>query len=157
MSGTSNESARELLETVSFELDTDLRLHPSRLELGKAELLTDALTLPFQDIEKRLAGYVAGTSTADTDLLRRSMKNYLARLNANPLIPLNFRLKVLNRFEQELELFDGEMTAAVLNAHKIGIELVQKEARSRPELLPVLADMVANAIELAVRLLRISL
>ncbi len=157
MSGTSNETARKLLETVSFELDTDLRLHPSRLELGKAELLTDALTLPLKDIEKRLAQYVAGTSKADGEMLRRSMKNYLARLNANPLIPLNFRLKVLARFEQELELFDGEMTAAVLNAHKIGIEMVQKEARANPALLPVLAGMVANAIELAVRLLRISL
>ncbi len=145
------------METVSFELDTDLRLHPSKLELGKAELLTDALTLPLKDIEKRLAQYVAGTSKADGEMLRRSMKNYLARLNANPLIPLNFRLKVLNRFEQELELFDGEMTAAVLNAHKIGIEMVQKEARANQALLPVLADMVANAIELAVRLLRISL
>lgn len=156
-SGTDNETARQLMESVSFELDTDLRLHPQKLELGKAELLTDALTLPFTDIEKRLAQYIAGSSPAEAESLRKSMKNYLARLNANPLIPLHFRLKVLNRFERELELFDGEMTAAVLNAHKIGVTLVQKAARSQPAYYRILADMVANAIELAVKLLRLSM
>ena len=43
-----------LMDAVSFELDSDLRLHPQRLELGKAELLTDALRLPFVDIERQL-------------------------------------------------------------------------------------------------------
>jgi len=151
---TSNESARKLLESVSFELDTDLRLHAQKLDLGKAELLTDALTLPFTDIENRLKQYIVGASAAETEFLRKSMKNYLARLNSNPLIPLHFRLKVLNRFEEELELFDAEMTAAVLNAHKIGVEMVQKAARSQPSYYQVLVDMVASAIELAVRLLR---
>lgn len=155
--GTDNKTAQELMESVSFELDTDLRLHPQKLELGKAELLTDALTLPFTDIEKRLAQYIVGSSRAEAESLRKNMKNYLARLNSNPLIPLHFRLKVLNRFERELELFDGEMTAAVLNAHKIGVDLVQKAARSQPAYYRVLADMVANAIELAVKLLRLSL
>ncbi|MDQ7010583.1 MAG: hypothetical protein Q9M29_02055 [Mariprofundaceae bacterium] len=151
------QDARKLLETVSFELDTDLRLHPQRLELGKADLLTDALTLPFTDIEKRLAQYIAGSSPAETEHLRKSMKNYLARLNSNPLIPLHFRMKVLNRFERELELFDAEMTAAVLNAHKIGVGLVQKAARTQPTYYRVLVDMVSNALELAVKLLRLSL
>ncbi|HXH72050.1 MAG TPA: hypothetical protein VNI58_04470 [Mariprofundaceae bacterium] len=154
---TSNETARQLLESVSFELDTDLRLHPQKLDLGKAELLTDALTLPFMDIEKRLSQYVVGASAAETEFLRKSMKNYLARLNSNPLIPLQFRLKVLSRFESELELFDAEMTAAVLNAHKIGVEMVQKEARSQPTYYKILVEMVASAIDLAVRLLRHSL
>lgn len=154
---TSSEAAKKLMESVSFELDTDLRLHPSKLELGKADLLTDALTLPFTDIEKRLTQYVVGSSSAETEYLRKSMKNYLARLNSNPLIPLHFRLKVLNRFESELELFDAEMTAAVLNAHKIGVEMVQKAARSEPSYYKVLVEMVASAVELAVRLLRHSL
>jgi len=154
---TSNETARKLMETVSFELDTDLRLHPSKIDLGKADLLTDALTLPFTDIEKRLTQYVVGVSSAETEFLRKSMKNYLARLNSNPLIPLHFRLKVLNRFESELELFDAEMTAAVLNAHKIGVEMVQKAARGQPSYYKVLVEMVGNAIDLAVRLLRHSL
>ncbi|MFQ5582111.1 MAG: hypothetical protein ACE5F3_05740 [Mariprofundaceae bacterium] len=154
---TSSKDARTLMESVSFELDTDLRLHPQRLELGKADLLTDALTLPFTDIEKRLAQYIAGSSAAETEHLRKSMKNYLARLNSNPLIPLHFRMKVLNRFERELELFDAEMTAAVLNAHKIGVDLVQKAARSQPTYYRVLVDMVSNAMELAVKLLRLSL
>jgi len=148
------ESARYLMETVSFELDTDLRLHPQRLNLGKAELLTDAITLPFMDIEKRLAKYIIGSTPEETEILRRSMKDYLGRLNANPLIPLHFRLKVLNRFERELELFDAEMTAAVLNAHKIGVNMVQKAARSQPGYYRIVVDMAANAVELAAKLLR---
>ncbi|MDT8375754.1 MAG: hypothetical protein RQ867_03335 [Mariprofundaceae bacterium] len=153
--GTSAEDAKKLMETVSFELDTDLRLHPQKLELGKAELLTDALTLPFMDIEKRLNQFVVSASDAEKLGLQKSMKAYLAKLNANPLIPLNFRLKVLGNFERELELFDSEMTAAVLNAHKIGVDLVQKAARSEPGYYRVLVDMVSNALELAVKMLRI--
>ena len=143
------------METVSFELDTDLRLHPQKLELGKAELLTDALTLPFMDIEKRLNQFVVSASDSDKLILQKSMKAYLAKLNANPLIPLNFRLKVLSNFERELELFDSEMTAAVLNAHKIGVDLVQKAARSEPSYYRILVDMISNALELAVKMLRI--
>ncbi|MFC1567927.1 hypothetical protein ACFL3K_01835 [Pseudomonadota bacterium] len=153
--GTSAEDAKKLMETVSFELDTDLRLHPQKLELGKAELLTDALTLPFMDIEKRLNQFVVSASDSDKLILQKSMKAYLAKLNANPLIPLNFRLKVLSNFERELELFDSEMTAAVLNAHKIGVDLVQKAARSEPSYYRILVDMVSNALELAVKMLRI--
>lgn len=153
--GTSNETAKKLIETVSFELDTDLRLHPQKLELGRAELLTDALTLPFMDIEKRLNQYIMGASSVEKQMLQKSMKAYLAKLNANPLIPLQFRLKVLAQFERELELFDHEMTAAVLNAHKIGVELVQKAARTEKGYFPVLVNMVSNALELAVKMLRI--
>ncbi|MES0371497.1 MAG: hypothetical protein ABUK11_04405 [Mariprofundaceae bacterium] len=153
--GTSTEDAKKLMETVSFELDTDLRLHPQKLELGKAELLTDALTLPFMDIEKRLNQFISGTSGVEKQFLQKTMKAYLAKLNANPLIPLQFRLKVLSHFERELELFDSEMTAAVLNAHKIGVDLVQKAARSQPGYYRVLVEMVANALELSVKMLRI--
>ncbi len=152
--GTSKQDAKKLMETVSFELDTDLRLHPQKLELGKAELLTDALTLPFMDIEKRLNQFIAGTSGIEKQFLQKSMKGYLAKLNANPMIPLQFRLKVLSHFERELELFDSEMTAAVLNAHKIGVNLVQKAARSEPGYYRVLVEMVSNALELSVKMLR---
>jgi len=140
-----------------LELQSDLRLHTQRPELGRAELLTDALILPFTDIESRLSQLALSSSELDAKQLRKSMKSYLGRLNANPHIPLKFRLKVLSRFEQELNLFDGEMTAAVLNAHKIGVILVQEKARSEPDYYPVLIDMVANAIELSVKLLRLSL
>jgi len=155
--GTSSDEANRLMETVSFELDTDLRLHPQKLELGKAELLTDALTLPFTNIEKRLNQYIAGSSSDEKILLQKSIKSYLAKLNANPMIPLNYRLKVLGRFEQELELFDAEMTAAVLNSHKIGVDLVRKAAKNEPSYYRILVDMVSNALELAVKMLRIGL
>ncbi len=153
--GTSAEDAKKLMETVSFELDTDLRLHPQKAELGKAELLTDALTIPFMDIEKRLNQFVVSASDSEKLALQKSMKAYLAKLNANPLIPLKFRLKVLGNFERELELFDSEMTAAVLNAHKIGVNLVQEAARSESGYYRMLVDMVSNALELAVKMLRI--
>ncbi|MCF7821902.1 MAG: hypothetical protein K9M17_05630 [Mariprofundaceae bacterium] len=153
--GTSSEDAKKLMETVSFELDTDLRLHPQKLELGRAELLTDALTMPFMDIEQRLNQFVVSASDGEKLALQKSMKAYLAKLNSNPLIPLKFRLKVLSNFERELELFDSEMTAAVLNAHKIGVDLVQKAARDEPGYYRVLVDMVSNALELAVKMLRI--
>jgi len=155
--GTSTEDANRLMETVSFELDTDLRLHPQKLDLGKAELLTDALTLPFTDIEKRLNQYISGDSSDEKLLLQKSIKSYLAKLNSNPMIPLHYRLKVLGRFERELELFDAEMTAAVLNAHKIGVDLVRKAAQSEPSYYRILVDMVSNALELAVKMLRIGL
>jgi len=155
--GTGTDEANRLMETVSFELDTDLRLHPQKLELGKAELLTDALTLPFTNIEKRLNQYIAGSSSDEKVLLQKNIKSYLAKLNSNPMIPLHYRLKVLGRFEQELELFDAEMTAAVLNAHKIGVDLVRKAAQSEPSYYRILVDMVSNALELAVKMLRIGL
>lgn len=154
-----NEEAEKdkLSDNISLELDTDLRLHPQQLELGTAELLTDALILPYSNIEKQLAQFAISGSPDEVEHLRKNMKNYLGRLNANPHIPLSFRMKVLNNFERELELFDGEMTTAVLNAHKIAVDLVQKAARDEPSYYQYLVDMISNAIELAVKLLLISL
>jgi len=143
--------------SVPMELDHNLRLHAQRLELGKAELLTDTLTLPFTDIESRLTRFVIGSSAEESEQLRKSIKHYLGRLNANHLIPLTFRMKVLKRFEQELDLFDGDMTAAVLNSHKIAVEMVQQAAINNASYYPVLIDMVSSAIELALKLLHISL
>ena len=133
-------------------LASNLRLHPQRMELGQAEMLTDALLNKFDDLEQRLNTYILGAS--DGENLRKGMQSYLSRLNANPLIPLHFRLKVLKRFEGHLALFDAEMTAAILNAHKIGIDMVQKEAQAQPEYYPILVGMISQAIELAGRLMR---
>ncbi|MDX8411515.1 MAG: hypothetical protein R8K46_06585 [Mariprofundaceae bacterium] len=154
MTGPSPSDARKLLETVSFELDTNLRLHPQKLNLGKTELLTDAVTLPFVDIEKRLSSYVTSSSPQETEELRRGMKAYLARLNSNPLLPLHFRLKVLQRFQRELVLFDTELTAAILNAHKLAVEMVQKAAKTQTHLYRILVSMVADALEVAEQVLR---
>lgn len=143
-------------EPAPLELDHDLRLHAQRLKLGKAELLTDAVRLPFTDIESRLNQYAIGAAAEESEQLRKSMKHYLGRLNSNPLIPLQFRMKVLNRFEQDLGLFDGEMTAAVLNSHKIAVEMVQKAAISNKAYYADLVDMLSNSIELALKLLLIA-
>ncbi len=137
---------------VQDALETNLRLHPQQLELGQAEMLTDALLHRFDDLEQRLNTYISGASGGES--LRKGMQSYLSRLNANPLIPLHFRLKVLKRFEEQLDLFDAEMTAAILNAHKIGIDMVQKEAQNEPGYYPILVDMISHAIELAGRLMR---
>ncbi|NWF39716.1 hypothetical protein F3F96_11270 [Mariprofundus sp. NF] len=143
--------------SIPLSLDTELRLHPQRLSLGKTELLTDAITLPFTDIEGKLNAYAINSSEAERRQLTANMKSYLGRLNANPLIPISFRLKVLNRFEQELNLFDGEMTAAVLNAHKIAIDMVQSEARKESRYYAPLVEMVGNSVELAVKILQLTL
>lgn len=142
---------------IPLSLDTELRLHPQRLNLGKAELLTDAITLPFTDIEGKLNAYAINSSEAERKLLTIGMKSYLGRLNANPLIPISFRMKVLNRFEQELNLFDGEMTAALLNAHKIAIDMVQSEARKESRYYAPLVEMIGNAVEMAVKILQLTL
>ncbi len=137
---------------VQEALESNLRLHPQQIELGQAEMLTDALLHRFDDLEQRLNTYISGASGGES--LRKGMQSYLSRLNANPLIPLHFRLKVLKRFEEQLDLFDAEMTAAILNAHKIGIDMVQKEAQSEPAYYRILVDMVSHAIELAGMLMR---
>ncbi|MCF6207928.1 MAG: translation initiation factor IF-2 [Ghiorsea sp.] len=137
---------------VQSALASDLRLHPQRLDLGQAEMLTDVLLNRFEDLEQRLNTYFSGSAAGPE--LRKSMQAYLSRLNSNPLIPLHFRLKVLHRFEERLDLFDSEMTAAVLNAHKIGVDMVQKEALKDPEYYRILVDMVAHAIHLAGSLMK---
>jgi len=146
MSDTDHKSA------IASALDSNLRLHAKSVDLGQAEMLTDALLHRFDDLEQRLNTYIVGS--AGGDKLRKNMQAYLSRLNSNTLIPLHFRLKVLNRFEEQLDLFDAEMTAAILNAHKIGIDMVQKEAQEEPSYYPVLVNMVSHAIELAGRLMR---
>jgi hypothetical protein len=145
---------RGLPSSVYLELETDLRLHTHYPELGKAELLTDAITLPFIDLEKRLDQHRTRRSATEAEKLRHGIKAYLSRLNANPLLPLQFRLKVLQRLEHELDLFDSHTTAAVLNAYKIAVEMLQKAARTKPEYYLDLLNVVATAIELAVKLLR---
>ncbi len=148
----SNMSNQDQQQHVQNALEANLRLHPQQLELGQAEMLTDALLSKFDDLEQRLNTYISGASGGEK--LRKGMQSYLSRLNANPLIPLHFRLKVLKRFEGQLDLFDAEMTAAILNAHKIGIDMVQKEAQTEAGYYPILVDMVSHTIELAGRLMR---
>jgi len=145
-------STPENINIVQSALESSLRLHPQRIELGQAEMLTDALLNRFDDLEQRLNTYFSGSAAAEE--LRKGMLSYLSRINANHLIPLHFRLKVLKRFEERLDLFDSEMTAAVLNAHKIGIDMVQKEAQKEPAYYTILVDMVSHAIELAGSLMR---
>ncbi len=134
---------------LSLELEEDMRLLPQKMELGKLELLTNSIRLPFEALENQLAAYVRHPNKRLREELRRDIKRYLGRLNANPLFPLSFRLKVLEAFEQHTDLFDVELTAQVLNAYKIGIQLVQKHARKHPEYWPIFVRLVAKALELA--------
>lgn len=133
----------------SLELEQDIRLLPQKMELGRLELLTNSVTLPFEEIQKQLQAYARHPTSRLRDTLRRDIKRYLGRLNANPLFPLSFRLKVLESFEGYTELFDVEMIAQVLNAYKIGIQLLQKTAMKRPEYWPILIRWTAKTLELA--------
>lgn len=135
-------SARELMDTVSFELERDLRLLPHTLELGKVELLTDSLKLPFNKIEQRLETYSQIPNPREAESIKQEIKAYLKRLNANPLIPLKFRLKVLECIESHLPLFDDSIMSSVLNSHKLAIEMVQGAAREKKAYYPMLLDRV---------------
>jgi len=148
-----NEAFEGLVNSVSFELERDLRLLPQKLELGKMELITDSIRLSFSTIEKRLREFALTPTPILRDELRSSIKRYLGVLNANPFFPLAFRLNVLAVLEKHLDLFDVEIASQVLNAHKIGIQLVQREARQKPEYLGPLVNLIANALELAEQLL----
>jgi len=141
---------------MTFELETHVDLGAAYPELGRARLLTDAITRPFTDIENRLSRHW-GAMSEHAERLRFDIKAYLSLLNASPMIPLKFRLKVLNRFENELDLFDDQLAAALLNAYQIAAEMLQQAASREPGYYPVLIDVAANAIEMAIRLFRLSL
>ncbi|MFQ5345714.1 MAG: hypothetical protein ACE5DZ_07120 [Mariprofundus sp.] len=126
--------------------------HDLPVQQFKAELVH-----ALSDIESKLDHYVLKKTEVDAKDLALSMKSFLKKLNSHQNISLDFRLKVLNRFEQELDLFNAEITGAMFKAHQIAIVLVQQKARKKPACLPDLIDMIANAIELAVRLLLIDL
>jgi len=132
-------------------LDNEPRQLPQQLNPGKAELLDDDLKQSFDDIECRLKHFTLSSSAEDAKYLARSMKKFIGKLNANPHIPLNFRLKVLNYFEHELDLFDVEMTAAVLNAHKIAIMQVKQATSTDSSYFPILLEMINNALEVAIK------
>lgn len=132
-----------------LELEEDIRLLPQKMELGRLELLTQSVKLPFEQIQQQLQAYARRPSSHLRDELRREIKRYLGRLNANPLFPLSFRLKVLESFESYTELFDVELIAQVLNAYKIGIQLLQKSAMKRSEYWPILIRWTAKTLELA--------
>jgi len=134
---------------LSFELEKDLRLLPQKMELGSLELLTNSIKLPFDTLQKQLESYGRHPNHRLRDELRRDIKRYLGRLNANPLFPLSFRLNVLDSFEKHTDLFDVELSAQVLNAYKIGIQLVQKHALKHPEYWPILIRIVSKTLELA--------
>ncbi|MFQ5345715.1 MAG: hypothetical protein ACE5DZ_07125 [Mariprofundus sp.] len=145
-------------DALQLSLDHELRLLPQQLDLGNPDLLDKSLIQPFQAIEESLKHF-AHSASPDIDArgLVRSIKSFIGKLNANPDIPLNFRLQILNRFEQELSLFDSEMVAAVLSAHKIAIMQVHQAAKDDNSYSPVLLDMISNAIELAIKRLLIKL
>jgi len=142
---------------MSFELETDSGLGTACPELGSAKLLTHAITRPFADIENRLSRQWGARSEHDAEQLQSDMKAYLSLLNASPMIPLKFRLKVLNHFENELDLFDDQLAATLLDAYKIAAKMLQQAANRDPGYYPALIDVAVNAIEIAIHLFRLSL
>jgi len=140
-----------------FELETHVDPGNAYPELGRASLLTDAITRPFTDIEHRLSRHWGARSEHDAERLRFGMKAYLSLLNASPMIPLKFRLKVLKRFENELDLFDDQLAAALLNAYQIATEMLQSAAARDPGYYPALIDVAANAMQMAIQFFRLTL
>jgi len=141
-----------------FELDSGSGPGIVRPDLGKAKLLTEVLTEPFRDIEERLSQHWTARSEHTVNTLRFDMKSYLSRLNANPLIPLRFRLMVLNRFEEEMGLFDDHLVAALFNAYSIAVDLIlEATVREPDEYFPLLVEVAADAVAAGIGLFRLSL
>ncbi|MDQ6981691.1 MAG: hypothetical protein Q9M08_01610 [Mariprofundus sp.] len=122
-----------------------------QLNPGKVELPEDDLIESFNEIEHKLKYFSPASSAEDAKSLARIMKKLIGKLNTNPHIPINFRLKVLRCFERELDVFDVEMTAAVLNAHKNTIMQVKQAASTDTNYFPVLLKMIGNAIEITIK------
>ncbi|MDQ6999528.1 MAG: hypothetical protein Q9M12_01405 [Mariprofundus sp.] len=132
-------------------LDNESLRLPQQLNPGKAGLPDDELIQSFDEIEHRLKHFTHASSAEDAKSLARAMKKIIGKLNADADIPLSFRLKVLHCFEHELDMFDVEMTAAVLNAHKVAIMQVKQAASTDNNCFPVLLRMINNAIEIIIK------
>ncbi len=137
--------------SASLALDNESQQIPQQLSPGKAELPDDDLIQSFDEIKHRLKYFTPASSAEDVKSLARAMKKIIGKLNADADIPLSFRLKVLHCFEHELDMFDIEMAAAVLNAHKIAIMQVKQAANADNNYFPVLLKMISNAIEITIK------
>jgi len=158
----SQQLADKLLGQVpSYELDiTGSSLLASDVEIpeiGQFSALTDAIILLFQDIETRLAKYLTSYDEDEKEELHRDMKRFLGRINANHLIPLKFRLRVLQSFSREAEFLDADLTYAILNAYKVAILHILDAAHEKPVYHLPLAKLCGDAITLAVRVTRLQL
>jgi len=140
-----------------FELETHVNPGTAYPYLGRASLLSDAIKRPFTDIDNRLSRHWGARSEHEAEQLRFDMKAYLSLLNTSPMIPLKFRLKVLKRFENELDLFDDNLAAALLNAYQIAAEMLQQTATRNPAYYPALIDVAANAMQMAIQFFRLTL
>ncbi|MDX8411788.1 MAG: hypothetical protein R8K46_07975, partial [Mariprofundaceae bacterium] len=148
-------------EVPSYELDISgsslLASDVDIPEIGQFSALTDAILLLFQDIDTRLTKYLTSFDEAEKEELHRDMKRFLGRLNANHLLPLKFRLRVLQSFGREAEFLDADLTYAILNAYKVAILLILDEAHEKPAYHLPLAKLCGDAITLAVRVTRLQL
>jgi len=137
--------------SILLDLDHESQRLPQQLNPGKDGTPADELIQSFDEIEQRLKHFTHASSAEDVKSLARAMKRLIGKLNADAHIPLNFRLKVLHCFEHELDMFDVEMTAAVLNAHKVAIMQVKQAASTDNNYYPALLRMINNAIEITIK------
>jgi len=142
---------------LTLELQTSSALSTDDIpEVGALEALTDAIVVLFQNIDKQLTRYLVTFDQEEKADLHKSMQRFLGRINSNPLIPLSFRLKVLQTFSKEISFLDAQLTQAILNAYKVAILLVRDAAEDRTEYLLVLARLCGESITLAMRVTRLN-
>lgn len=150
-----------MIETPKFELDikdsSALNEFSDVPEIGKLEALTDVIKMMFQDIESRIEKYLVSMDEAEKDQLHKEMKRFLSRINANNMIPLQFRLKVLHSFGKEASFLDGSLTSSILDSYKVAILLLLEAAEDKQNYLLALSKMCGQAIQLAMRVSRLQL
>ncbi|MDX8394649.1 MAG: hypothetical protein R8K21_08740 [Mariprofundales bacterium] len=137
----------------SYSLTNDMNIN----DIGKLEELTDAIVMLFQNIDKQLNSYLVSCDETQKKELHKKMSRFLARLNTNRMLPLSFRLKSLRAFSKEARFLDADLTAAILNSYKVGIEIVRAEAKGRENYLLELGNLCGESISLASLVARLQL
>jgi len=150
-----------MLETPKLELDihdaSALNEFADVPEIGSFEALTDVIKMMFQSIDSRIERYLLSMDDEEKEELQKEMKRFLSRINANSLIPLQFRLKVLHTFGKEASFLDGGLTSSILDSYKVAILLLLEASEDKESYLLALARMCGQAIHLAMRVSRLHL
>ncbi|MDX8377301.1 MAG: hypothetical protein R8L53_04690, partial [Mariprofundales bacterium] len=135
---------------ISSLLTSDLQL-PT---LGKIGAVSNAVQMMLRDIEKQLAAYIASDNEIERQRLHDDMIDFISNMNANPMLSLDFRMKTLRAFRNELELLDEELTVAILDAYKVSINLILHNNNKSDESRLTLGGLCCEAISLGMHVQR---
>ncbi|MDX8393858.1 MAG: hypothetical protein R8K21_04650 [Mariprofundales bacterium] len=135
---------------ISSLLTSDIQLP----NLGKIGAVSNAVQMMLRDIEKQLAAYLASDNEIERQHLHDDMIDFLSKMNANPMLSLDFRIKTLRAFRNELELLDEELIVAILDSYKISINVLLNNNDKSDESRLTLGSLCCEAISLGMHVQR---